>query len=77
MNWLKQLVTGKDNTTHDLGRWSWVICMVTVIGHSIWQEFKSVPMDLVQLATALSAVAASHGVAIMAKQGTEPNEPSA
>lgn len=72
MDWLKQLLTGKDNSTHDLGRWSWVISMVTVIGHSVWSAGHSAPVDLLQLAGALSAVVAAHGAALFMKKGTEP-----
>lgn len=77
MNWLKQLVTGKDNQTHDLGRWSWVISMTVIIGHSINNVIQSGSIDLVQLATALSTIAGAHGLALFAKKDTEPNEPTA
>lgn len=72
MDWLKQLVTGKDNTTHDLGRWSWIVSMTTVIGHSVWTVAHGTQIDLIQLAAALSAVVAAHGAALFMKKGTEP-----
>jgi hypothetical protein len=70
---LYDLITGKDNQTLDLGRVSWLISIITVIGHSCWAAYNKVAVDLFQLATALSAVAAAHGVALGFKAGTEPD----
>lgn len=72
---LLQVVTGKDNQTHDLGRWSWVICTASVLGHDAWQLTHSVPVDIKDLALALSAVAGAHGVALGMKASTEPPIP--
>ena len=73
--WFKQLVTGKDNSTHDLGRWSWIISMFTVVGHSLWFVISHVAVDLMQLAQALAVVVAAHGAALWAKKDTEPTPP--
>lgn len=67
------LLTGKDNATHDLGRWSWVCSSLAVTGAGIWNACHGVIFDLVQVATALSAIAGAHGVALFAKRDTEPN----
>lgn len=69
---LTQLLTGADNQTHDLGRWSWAVSMATVIGHSVYAAYQHLAVDLVQLASALAAVAAAHGIAIGIKKDTEP-----
>ena len=69
---LRQLLTGKDGATNDLGRWSWVICMVSVLAHDAFQLYRNIPVDVRDLAIALSAVAAAHGIAIGAKSHTEP-----
>ena len=37
MNQLLQLITGKDNTTWDLGRISWALSFVAVIAHEAYQ----------------------------------------
>jgi hypothetical protein len=69
MEILKQLFTGRDGKTQDIGRWSWVMCMFAILGHSVWS---GPPVDLVQLATALGMVVAAHGAALWAKSSTEP-----
>ena len=72
MGLCRQLVTGKDNQTHDLGRWSWVISMAAVLAHDGWQVWHGVQADVQSLAIALAAVAAAHGMAIGLKGKTEP-----
>jgi len=72
MGWLNQLLTGRDNQSHDIGRWSWVVSLLTVIGAAISNMVHAGVIDLIQLSGALSAVAGAHGVAIMAKKETEP-----
>lgn len=64
---LMHLITGKDNTTLDLGRVSWIACYLAVVGHDILK-----PGTLQELALALGAVAAAHGVALGLKAKTEP-----
>lgn len=70
--WLKDLVTGKDNTTHDLGRWSWIGSFLAIVGHGFYSLYHGLAVSLTDLATALSAVAAAHGIAIGVKKDTEP-----
>jgi hypothetical protein len=72
MEILKQLFTGRDGKTQDIGRWSWVMCMFAILGHSVWSGTRGTPVDLVQLATALGMVVAAHGAALWAKASTEP-----
>lgn len=72
MTIIQQLLTGKDGETNDLGRWSWVICMGAVLLHDAYQLYRNVPVEVKDLAIALSAVAAAHGIAIGAKGHTEP-----
>lgn len=68
----RQLVTGKDNQTHDIGRWSWLVSLLSVVGAAISNAAHGLAVDLVSLATALGAVAGAHGISIMAKRDTEP-----
>jgi hypothetical protein len=70
---LNDLLTGKDNTTHDLGRWSWLGTFMAVIAAAGWNAFHGAVIDIVSLATALGGSAAAHGVAIVAKKSTEPD----
>lgn len=72
MRCLTQLVTGKDNQTHDLGRWSWVVSMATVVAAAGWNASHGALIDLQNLATALGLVAGAHGGALWAKANTEP-----
>lgn len=72
MEFLKQLLTGKDGQTHDLGRWSWVVSTASVIGGGVWNALHAGVIDLMQLAQAIGLVVAAHGGALWAKKDTEP-----
>lgn len=67
------LMTGKDNETHDMGKWSWLLSMVTVIGTSIWNALHAGIIDVMNVAQALGVVVAAHGAALWAKKDTEPD----
>jgi hypothetical protein len=67
-----QLVTGKDNKTLDLGRCSWVVSMLAVIGAAGMNWWRHESIDLAQLAQALGTIAGAHGLALWAKKDTEP-----
>lgn len=69
---IKQLLTGVDGETHDLGRWSWVASMAAVMGGGAWNAVHSAAVDLMQLAQAIGVVVAAHGGALWAKAKTEP-----
>ena len=71
MSILKDLFTGKDGVTHDLGRWSWALSLGAVIAaglHSAWHG----AIDLVAFGTSIAAVVGAHGVALGLKKDTEP-----
>jgi len=71
---VRDLMTGKDNTSHDLGKYSWVICTIAIIGGWYWQLVHKAPnMNIKDLAIALAGNTASHGIAIGMKGSTEPN----
>lgn len=76
MSILNNLVTGIDNQTHDLGRWSWLICTGSVIAHEVFQIIKGIPADIEKFAMALAVVVAAHGVALGLKSKTEPGDKS-
>ena len=46
MGWLNQLLTGRDNQSHDIGRWSWVVSILTVIGAAISNMVHAGVIDL-------------------------------
>jgi len=72
MKFLNDLFTGKDNTTHDLGRWSWAASTVSVIGGGVWNAVHAGAIDLMAFAQAIGVVVAAHGGALWAKKDTEP-----
>ena len=73
MKWLKDLMTGADGLTHDLGRWSWVGSFIAVVAAAVGNWWHSAIVDVQQLATALGIVAGAHGAALWAKRETEPS----
>jgi hypothetical protein len=73
-DYFKKLMSGKDNATPDLGRHSWLFCMLCVVGASIWNAFSTGIFDMEKLYMGLSAVVGAHGMALWAKQNTEPQD---
>jgi uncharacterized protein with PQ loop repeat len=67
----KQLLTGRDNETYDLGRVSWVICLIAVIGFSIYQILHT-EFSLREFGETIGAVVGVHSAGIWAKRDTEP-----
>jgi hypothetical protein len=70
-NILKQLLTGKDNQTYDLGRVAWFIGLVAIIGVAAYQLING-NVSLRELAESIGIVSGASGVSIMAKKETEP-----
>jgi hypothetical protein len=72
MNLFRQMVTGKDNCTHDLARWSWLVTtLVTILG-SVWNAVQTGAVDLLQFSQAIGILCSSHGAALLMKKDTEP-----
>jgi hypothetical protein len=72
MKTIQHLFTGADNATHDLGRWSWAGSFLSVVVLAGWKAWHGTDVGLAELSQALAVVAAAHGVALFAKQQTEP-----
>jgi hypothetical protein len=68
---LKQLLTGKDNQTYDLGRVAWLVGLLAIIGVASYQLING-NVSLRELAEAIGIVSGASGVSIMAKKETEP-----
>ena len=68
---LKQLLTGKDNETYDIGRVSWMLGIISVIVIAFYEVMHS-SVSLRELAESLGIVSGAGGVSIMAKKDTEP-----
>jgi hypothetical protein len=66
------LMTGKDNQTHDLGKWSWLCSFVAVLALALWHECQHVAVTLTELAGSLCAVAGAHAATLKLKAATEP-----
>ena len=68
---LKQLLTGKDNQTYDIGRVTWLLGTITVIALAAF-EVSASQISLRELAEALGIVSAAGGASTMMKKDTEP-----
>ena len=68
----KQLLTGKDNETYDLGRVSWLVGMVAVISLAGYEVMHS-NVSLRELAESLGIVSAAGGASVAMKSKTEPD----
>lgn len=68
---LKQLFTGKDNETLDIGRISWAICIFTAIGFAVYQLIES-KFSLIEFGQTISAIVGVHSAGIWAKKDAEP-----
>lgn len=67
----RDIFTGRDNKTHDIGKWSWAICIAAVIAHDGYLLYHKTVVDVLSFAAALGAVCAAHGIAIGAKKATD------
>ena len=68
---LKQLLTGKDNQTYDLGRVAWLIGLIAILLIAAIEVMHGT-VSLRELAESLGIVSGASGVSIMAKKDTEP-----
>jgi hypothetical protein len=69
---INDLLTGKDNQTHDLGRWAWMLGFLTVIAIAIYEVYQARPISLTELASALGIISGAGGASVMMKSNTEP-----
>jgi hypothetical protein len=70
---LKQLLTGKDNVTYDIGRVTWLLGFIAVISLAVYQVMYST-ISLREVAEALGIVTGASGAAVAMKSRTEPGE---
>jgi len=69
---LTHLLTGKDNKTHDIGRWAWAIGFVAIICIAIYEVVQAHNVSLTELAEALGIISGAGGASVMMKQNSEP-----
>ncbi len=74
-NILKQLFSGKDNLTLDLGRILWALMAITYMVVTFVRSDN--PLDFVVWATGAGIILAGGGGALALKAHTEPNAPDA
>jgi CHASE2 domain-containing sensor protein len=73
-NILNQLLTGKDNQTHDIARWAWMLGFFLVGCSAIYLIYSGKEISLTELAGALGIVSGSGAASVAGKQmaGAEP-----
>lgn len=74
MTILRDLFTGIDGLSHDLGRWSWAGSWAGVTGAAVANWLHGGVIDVQGLAMAYGVVAGAHGAALWAKKDTEPKQ---
>jgi hypothetical protein len=70
---LKQLLTGKDNETYDIGRVTWLISIAVVIALAFYQVMHNA-VSIRELAESLGIVSAAGGASVAMKGKTEPGD---
>lgn len=68
------LLTGSDNKTNDIGRWSWMLSFLAVIFGAGYEMVHNNMPALKDFAEAIGIIAGAHGAAVMLKKDTEPKE---
>jgi hypothetical protein len=72
---IRQLLTGKDNETYDIGRFTWLVGTVAVIVLAFYEVMNG-HVNIRDLAESLGIVSAAGGASVAMKGKTEPeNEP--
>lgn len=73
MKLLRDIFTGKDNTTYDLGRISWALSVIWFMSASTYNLIVTQTFDMVAAGTGLGGILAAGGAALALKSGDEPN----
>lgn len=68
---LRQLLTGKDNETYDIGRVTWLISLIAVIALAFYEVMNN-SVSIRELAESLGIVSAAGGASVAMKGKTEP-----
>jgi len=72
------ILTGKDNQTHDIAKWAWMLGFFLVGGAAIYMIYAGKEINLTELAGALGIVSGSGAASVAGKHlaGAEPDVPS-
>jgi len=71
-DFLNQLLTGKDNQTHDIARWTWLVGFIAIICIAVYEVMQAHQISLTELAEALGLISGAGGASVMMKKDTEP-----
>ena len=68
-------MTGRDNKTHDIARWSWMITTIVVICGAIYNAFEGNNFGIRDFAESIGIITGAHGAAVLMKKDAEPELP--
>jgi hypothetical protein len=71
---INDLLTGKDNQTHDLVRWSLLYSILVLTAGLIFNAVHTGLFDIEKFYLGSAALVGAHGFGLMMKKGTEPEE---
>ena len=71
---LNDLLTGADNKTHDIARWSWMFSFFVVAFATGYELIQGHTPALKDFAESIGIIAGAHGAAVMLKKDAEPKE---
>jgi len=71
---LNDLLTGADNKTHDIARWSWMLSFFAVLLGAGYELIQGQLPTLRDFAESIGIISGAHGAAVMMKKDTEPKE---
>ena len=74
-NIFTHILTGKDNQTHDIAKWAWMLGFVLVGAAAIYLIYSGKEISLTELAGALGIVSGSGAASVAGKHmaGAEPD----
>jgi hypothetical protein len=68
------LITGKDNTTLDIARVSWLTTTAFLMFGWAYQALHNNVVVLMDFAQSIGIITGAHGAAVMLKKDTEPDK---
>ena len=71
---INDLLTGKDNQTHDLVRWSLLYSILVLTAGLIFNAVHTGLFDIEKFYLGSAALVGAHGFGLMMKKGPEPEE---
>jgi hypothetical protein len=73
---LNDILTGRDNKTHDIARWSWVLSFFAIVLGAGYELIQGQTLSLRDFAESIGIISGAHGGAMLMKKDTEPKEQS-